>query len=114
VTHDRTRFAVAAARLRIPADGRRGGHGQPCDGRVGAAASTDLVHDEETFAAGERIECPLLAPWGMQAFVGGGYEPLSVWQRYATDVRGAALPTGHFLPEEAPDPVTAALRDFFG
>ena len=28
------------------------------------------------------------------------------------DVRGEALPTGHFLPEEAPDLVTAALRDF--
>ena len=25
---------------------------------------------------------------------------------------GAALPTGHFLPEEAPDLVTACLRDF--
>ena len=52
--------------------------------------------------------------WGTQAFVGRGYEPLSVWQQYATDVRGAALPTGHFLPEEAPDLVTAALRDFLG
>jgi len=77
-----------------------------------AAASTDLVHDEESFAAGQRIECPVLALWGTQAFVGRGYEPLSVWQQYATDVRGAALPTGHFLPEEAPDLVTAALRDF--
>ena len=27
-------------------------------------------------------------------------------------VRGEALPTGHFLPEEAPDLVTTALRDF--
>jgi pimeloyl-ACP methyl ester carboxylesterase len=43
-----------------------------------------------------------------------GYAPLSVWQQYATDVRGAALPTGHFLPEEAPDLVTAALREFLG
>ena len=51
---------------------------------------------------------------GAQAFVGRGYEPLSVWQQYATDVRGVALPTGHFLPEEAPDLVTAALSDFFG
>jgi pimeloyl-ACP methyl ester carboxylesterase len=81
---------------------------------VAPGLSTDLVHDEETFAAGERIECPLLALWGTQAFVGRGYEPLSVWQQYATDVRGAALPTGHFLPEEAPELVTAALRDFFG
>ena len=77
-----------------------------------AAASTDLVHDEETFAAGQRIECPVLALWGTQAFVGRGYEPLSVWRQYATDVRGAALPTGHFLPEEAPALVIEALRDF--
>jgi haloacetate dehalogenase len=79
-----------------------------------AAASTDLVHDEEAFAAGQRIECPVLALWGTQAFVGRGYEPLEVWQQYATDVRGSALPTGHFLPEEAPDLVAAALRDFLG
>jgi haloacetate dehalogenase len=77
-----------------------------------AAASTDLVHDEETFAAGQRIECPVLALWGTQAWVGRGYEPLTVWQQYATDVRGAALPTGHFLPEEAPGLVIATLHDF--
>jgi haloacetate dehalogenase len=77
-----------------------------------AAASTDLAHDEETFAAGQRIECPALALWGTEAFVGRGYEPLRVWQQYATDVRGTALPTGHFLPEEAPGLVVEALRDF--
>jgi haloacetate dehalogenase len=77
-----------------------------------AAASTDLVHDEETFAAGQRIQCPVLVLWGTQAFVGRGYQPLEVWQQYATDVRGTALPTGHFLPEEAPGLVAAALRDF--
>ena len=77
-----------------------------------SGASTDLVHDEETFAAGQKIECPVLALWGKKAFVGRGYEPLSVWQQYATDVRGHALPTGHFLPEEAPDQVSAALREF--
>jgi haloacetate dehalogenase len=77
-----------------------------------AAASTDLVHDEETFAAGQKIECPVLALWGTQAFVARGYEPVSVWQQYAIDVRGSVLPTGHFLPEEGPGPVTAALRDF--
>jgi haloacetate dehalogenase len=79
-----------------------------------SAASTDLVHDEETFAAGQRIECPTLALWGTEAFVGRAYDPLSVWQQYATDLRGTPLPTGHFLPEEAPDLVVAALRDFLG
>jgi haloacetate dehalogenase len=50
--------------------------------------------------------------WGTQRFSGPSYEQLSVWQQYATDVRGTALPTGHFLPEEAPDVVTSAVRDF--
>jgi haloacetate dehalogenase len=71
-----------------------------------------LVHDEETFAAGQKVECPALVLWGMLSFVGRGYEPLSIWQQYATDVTGNALPLGHFLPEEAPEPVIAALRTF--
>jgi haloacetate dehalogenase len=77
-----------------------------------SAASIDLAHDDETFAAGQRVECPALALWGEKAFVGRYYEPLTVWRDYATDVRGQALPTGHFLPEEAPPLVIAALRDF--
>ena len=77
-----------------------------------SAAGIDLVHDEESFAAGHRIGCPVLVLWGTQGFVGRGYDPLAVWRQYATDVRGHALPTGHFLPEEAPDLVSAALRDF--
>ena len=52
--------------------------------------------------------------WGSQGFVGRGYDPLSVWQEYAIDVRGEALPTGHFLPEEAPELVIEALRDVLG
>jgi len=77
-----------------------------------AAASTDLAHDEETFAAGQKIGCPVLVLWGTQGFVGRGYQPLDVWRQYATDVRGSALPVGHFLPEEAPEPVLEALREF--
>jgi haloacetate dehalogenase len=77
-----------------------------------SATGIDLVHDEESFAAGHRVGCPVLVLWGTQGFVGRGYDPLAVWRQYATDVRGHALPTGHFLPEEAPDLVSAALRDF--
>ncbi|MGD0066526.1 MAG: alpha/beta hydrolase [Streptosporangiaceae bacterium] len=77
-----------------------------------SAAGIDLVHDEESFTAGQRVGCPVLVLWGAQGFVGRGYDPLDVWRQYATDVRGHALPTGHFLPEEAPDLVSAALRDF--
>ncbi len=79
-----------------------------------SAASIDLVHDDQTFSAGQKAGCPVLVLWGAQGFVGREYEPLSVWRQYATDVRGEALPTGHFLPEEAPGLISAALRDFLG
>jgi hypothetical protein len=38
--------------------------------------------------------------------------PLDIWQFYAHDVSGRALPTGHFVPEEAPDLVAAAFAEF--
>jgi len=74
--------------------------------------TVDLVHDDETFAAGRKVECPLLVLWGTQGMVGPGYDPIDIWRQYATDVRGHAVPTGHFIPEEAPDLVKASLRDF--
>lgn len=49
---------------------------------------------------------------GMAASSASSLLPVSVWAQYASDVRGTALLTGHFLPEEAPDLVTVALRDF--
>jgi haloacetate dehalogenase len=77
-----------------------------------AGAGIDLVHDEESAAAGQKLECPVLVLWGTEGFVGREYEPLRVWQQYAADVRGTALPCGHFLPEEAPGLVRDELRGF--
>jgi haloacetate dehalogenase len=74
-----------------------------------ASASTDLVHDQETSAAGRKIECPVLVLWGTQST---GSDPLGIWQQYASSVCTKELPTGHFLPEEAPDLVSGALHDF--
>ena len=75
-----------------------------------SALGVDLVHDDQSAAAGQKVECPVLLLWGTQSMAAS--DPLGVWQQYAPDVRGNALPTGHFLPEEAPDLVSAALRDF--
>jgi haloacetate dehalogenase len=77
-----------------------------------SALTVDLVHDDETFAAGRKVECPLLVLWGTQGMTGPGSDPIGIWRQYASDVRGHAVPTGHFIPEEAPDLVTAALRGF--
>ena len=77
-----------------------------------AAASIDLEHDDADAAAGRRISCPLLVLWGDRGFVGNNYDVLEVWRRYADDVRGRGLDCGHFVPEEAPGPTIAALREF--
>jgi haloacetate dehalogenase len=79
-----------------------------------AAAGVDLRHDDDAFAAGQRVECPTLALWGESGFVGRHYDVLDVWRTYAPDVRGHAVPGGHFVAEEAPAETTSALLEFIG
>jgi haloacetate dehalogenase len=80
-----------------------------------AAASIDLEHDRASRAAGERVQCPVLALWGSKGKIGQWYEPLAVWRDYADGpVSGHAVNSGHYLAEEAPGEVLAALRGFLG
>lgn len=77
-----------------------------------AAATIDLEHD--TADAGRRVECPLLVLWGDTGVVGQMYDALGVWRQYARDVTGEALPSGHFVVEEAPEATLRALTEFLG
>lgn len=78
-----------------------------------AAATLDLVQDRESRAAGQRIACPLLALWGAKGKIGQWYDALAVWRDYATGpVSGHAVNSGHYLAEEAPEEVLAALEPF--
>lgn len=77
-----------------------------------AAASIDLVHDDESF--GSKLQMPVLALWGSQGFVHRHYDVLAVWREYAEQVTGTCVDAGHFLPEEAPDAVYDELMHFFG
>jgi haloacetate dehalogenase len=38
---------------------------------------------------------------------------LATWRERASDVRGRALPCGHYLPEEAPEETLQELLTFF-
>ena len=76
-----------------------------------AGASIDLEHDEADAAAGRRLACPTLVLWGEQGFVGQAYDVLGVWRDYADDVRGHAVPGGHFNAEESPGRTLAALQE---
>ncbi len=81
-----------------------------------ATHGVDLAMDAEDFAAGHKIECPVLVLWGATGGVGRNHNPGpgEIWQRYASDIVAAkALPCGHYLNDEAPVETTAALREFF-
>jgi haloacetate dehalogenase len=56
----------------------------------------------------------MLVLWGTSSGQGSGYDLLKVWRDHAEDVRSFGIDSGHFIPEEKPAEVTAALKDFFG
>ncbi|GLZ48583.1 fluoroacetate dehalogenase [Actinomycetospora sp. NBRC 106375] len=75
-----------------------------------AAATADVEHDEADRGAGN-LRCPVHVLWSATGAVEAWYDPLAVWRQWADDVRGGPVDAGHFLPEEAPDVVLAALRE---
>ena len=77
-----------------------------------AGASIDLEHDRAD--EHKRIQCPLLVLWGEKGLVNKAYDVVACWREKASgSVSGQALPSGHFLPEEAPEETYQALRKFF-
>lgn len=77
-----------------------------------AGAGVDLEHDRADRRAGRRITCPLLLLWSARGVTGTFFSPLHVWREWGDDVRGRAIEAGHFLMEEAPDEVSAAMDAF--
>ena len=78
-----------------------------------AAAAIDLVHDRADRDAGRKLPMPLLALWGGHGVVEHCFKPVDEWLRVAQDVRGRALPAGHYLPEEVPEQVADEFQGFF-
>jgi haloacetate dehalogenase len=75
-----------------------------------ASASIDLEHDAADLP--RKIECPLLALWGSKGAMHRLYDVLQTWKERANDVRGKALDSGHFLPEEASRALLTELLAF--
>ena len=72
-----------------------------------AGARIDCVHDAADRDDAKTIDCPMLALWG-----GKDRDLLPVWRRWASDVTGHGIDCGHFMAEEAPDDVLAAIVPF--
>ncbi len=85
-------------------------HGACEDYRAGA--TVDVEHDREARDHGRLITCPVLALWGTAGLPADGEAPLEVWRRWALDVSGHGVDSGHFLAEENPEATLAALSPF--
>jgi haloacetate dehalogenase len=77
-----------------------------------ASFHIDRRMDAEDRGAGRRIACPVLVHWGSEETAMS--DSLEVWRRWADSVEGAPLPSGHFIPEEAPGELLGSLRKFLG
>lgn len=77
-----------------------------------ASASIDLVHDQQDRDAGVKLTQPLLVLWGEQGVVHRCFKPLEEWQKIATQATGHPLPCGHYIAEEHPEGLLAALGAF--
>ena len=80
-----------------------------------AAAGIDLVHDRESRAAGRKCNARCWCCGAPRARSGSGTSRSSSGGQYcAAEVTGGAVPTGHYLAEEAPEAVLDQFEAFFG
>jgi haloacetate dehalogenase len=75
-----------------------------------ASAGIDVVHDRADRDAGRVLGMPvsvLQQDWGAAL----GYDAAAVWRAWAPEVLHRTVGFGHFMAEESPGDVAAALRD---
>jgi len=77
-----------------------------------ASATIDLVHDQLDIDAKNLLQQPLLILWGEQGVVNQCFDPLKDWSKVAVNVKGHALPCGHYIPEEAPELLLQQVQSF--
>lgn len=77
-----------------------------------AGETVDRVMDERDVAAGRMIQAETLVLWGANGLVERFFNPLERWSRFCCSVQGRSIPCGHFIPEEAPVPLLAAVEAF--
>lgn len=78
-----------------------------------AGRTLDVAADEADLAAGRCILCPTLVLWGDFYLTGKGASPLDIWRAsFAPEAEGQQMAGGHFVAEEDPEGVRAAMAEF--
>lgn len=73
-----------------------------------------LAYDFDLDAAdlNRRVTCPALVMWGANGAMGQAYDVAATWADRLTDMRGIAVPGGHFFVDQHPEETAKALLDF--
>jgi haloacetate dehalogenase len=59
------------------------------------------------------ISCPLLVLWSSRDDLEDLYgDPSAIWAKWADDLRGSPIESGHHMAEDAPEELSAALAQF--
>ncbi|MEO0774380.1 MAG: alpha/beta hydrolase [Pseudomonadota bacterium] len=77
-----------------------------------AGYGIDREHDLADRQTGRKIVCPTLVLWGDKGVTGRHFDLKQIWDGWCEDARYAPMPSGHFIPEEAPEEAFAALLPF--
>ncbi|MGA6872933.1 alpha/beta fold hydrolase [Streptomyces pratensis] len=75
-----------------------------------ASAGIDVVQDQADFDAGSQFAMPVTVvqqDWGAQL----GYDAAQVWRAWAPDLDHRLTRAGHFMADEAPEEIVAAIED---
>jgi haloacetate dehalogenase len=77
-----------------------------------AGYTIDDQIDRADKAAGKRIKCPVFVLSGDQYLSTGENKAVDIWRQWADTVTGSVIKSGHFVAEEKPRDVLAALMPF--
>lgn len=78
-----------------------------------AGLTVDRAHNDADRAAGRRVRCPMNMIWAEGDDMVDLYgDPVGVWRRWADNVTGPSINSGHQMAEEAPDDLAEILLRF--
>jgi haloacetate dehalogenase len=78
-----------------------------------AGLGIDRALDDADASAGRRIICPVLVLWASKDDMVDLYgDPVAIWRRWASDVRGKGIESGHHIAEDAPGALAKELLAF--
>ncbi len=77
-----------------------------------ATVGVDFDMDSADYGR-RKLACPLLVIWGSNSHCGRHFKPMEAWAEWSDDLRGFAIPTGHYPAEQRPDLILDAFLAFF-